>query len=213
MPRNSGLQCLTGLCFITRADAVEATVPSILAAGVRWIQYREKDKPKREIYFDALSLRERTREAGACLIINDYVDVALAVDADGVHLGQDDLPLAQARKIMGDRIIGISTHSLSEAVEAAAAGADYIGFGPIYATATKDAGSTCGTGPLREVKERVSVPVIAIGGITVGNLEAVLDTGCDGVAVSSGLIAADSGAVARRFLASLAARRRVTEGR
>jgi thiamine-phosphate pyrophosphorylase len=196
------------LCFITRADAVESIVPSLVASGVRWIQYREKEKPKREIYSEALSLRERTRKAGACLIINDYADIALAVDADGVHLGQDDLPLAQARKIMGDRIIGISTHSLREAMEAAAAGADYVGFGPIYATATKDAGSPQGTGPLREVKEKVSVPVIAIGGITVENLEAVLDTGCDGVAVSSGLIGTDSGAAARRFLASLEARRK-----
>jgi len=136
----------------------------------------------------------------ACLIINDYADIALAVEADGVHLGQDDLPLREARSIMGNRIIGISTHSVQEALEAERDGADYIGFGSIFPTATKEVVPR-GVDGLRAIKTAATIPVIAIGGIRPDNALSVFETGCDGVAVSSGLLDGDITMNAQRFLA------------
>ncbi|MFZ5996286.1 MAG: thiamine phosphate synthase [Nitrospirota bacterium] len=194
------------VCFITgtgpahAANALEATVTKLLECGIRWVQYREKYKTKRELFFEALRLREITRRFGAFFVVNDYADVALAVEADGVHLGQDDLPLREARKIMGTRIIGISTHSLEEALEAEQGGADYIGFGSIFPTATKEVGVPKGVEMLRSIKAAVSIPVIAIGGIKAENAQAVIAAGCDGVAVSSGLLLGDIKENAKRFL-------------
>ncbi len=167
------------------------------------MQYREKDKTRKEVFFEALRLREITRMFNACLIINDYADIALAVDADGVHLGQDDMPIREARSIMGNRIIGISTHSVQEALEAERDGADYIGFGSIFPTATKEVGTPKGVDGLRAVKLAASIPVIAIGGIRPGNVASVFESGCAGVAVSSGLLEGDIKRNAQRFLASL----------
>lgn len=177
--------------FITGGNNVVACVQMLLESGIRWIQYREKSKTKKEMFYEALELREVAKKYNACLIVNDYADLALAVDADGVHLGQDDLPLGEARKIMGDRIIGISTHNIHEAREAERGGADYIGFGPIFHTTTKDAGEPQGLDVLKEIKNSVKMPVIAIGGIKAENVKAVIETGCYGVAVSSGLLEGD----------------------
>jgi len=171
-----------------------------LKAGVVCVQYREKEKTRREIFNEAMSLRRLTGEYGASFIVNDHADIALAVNADGVHLGQDDLPLPEARKIMGKKIIGISTHSLSEAVEASAGGADYIGFGPVFHTATKDAGEPKGVEMLNEIKSRVTIPVIAIGGITIGNLPFVLKAGADGVAMASAILKGDISENVKSFL-------------
>ena len=184
---------LNGICFITARKESRLTLKEIvtivLSSGVRWIQYREKDKSRRDIYREAFILRKLTNEFGAVFIVNDYTDIALAVNADGVHLGQDDLPLKEARKILGkEKIIGISTHSIEEAIAAEAGGADYIGFGPIFHTATKDAGKPKGIAALREIKKLIKIPVIAIGGINTENLESVIDSGADAVAVSSGMI-------------------------
>src|SRR5512137_1497181 len=129
-----------GICFIT--DQTYSDLPVydmtklVLDAGIGLIQYRAKDLTRRDIYSEAGRLRELTRQYNAALIINDHPDIALATDADGVHLGQDDLPLPEARKLMGRKIIGISTHDLEQAKEAEAGGADYIGFGPIFFTST-----------------------------------------------------------------------------
>ena len=195
------------ICFITGASGTYGTpekyVPLILESGIRWIQYREKDKTRREIFFEALKMREITRKFNACLIINDHADIALAVDADGVHLGQDDMPLQEARRIMGNRIIGISTHSVREAVEAERGGADYIGFGPIFTTATKEVGTPKGAGSLKPVKSAVDIPVVAIGGIKPDNVMSVLGSGCECVAVSSGLLAGNIKENARRLLAEI----------
>ncbi|MGO9015713.1 MAG: thiamine phosphate synthase [Dissulfurispiraceae bacterium] len=193
------------ICFITGTsgiDPLDKTVKIILESGIMWVQYREKDKTRREVFFEALRLREITRMFNACLIINDYADIALAVDADGVHLGQDDMPLKEARKIMGNRIIGISTHSVKEALEAERGGADYIGFGSIFPTATKEVGTPKGVEGLRAVKNAATIPVIAIGGIRPDNVLSVFETGCEGVAVSSGLLEGDIKMNAQRFLAS-----------
>lgn len=131
------------------------------------------------------------RRSGAAFIVNDHPDIAMAVDADGVHLGQDDLPVEVARKLMGgSRIIGVSTHSVEQARAAQSAGADYIGFGPIFMTRTKDAGPRQGIEGLRQVRKAVTLPVIAIGGINSGNLDEVLRAGADGVAVISAILAA-----------------------
>ena len=184
---------LNGLCFITgRKEScltLKEIVTIVLSTGVRWIQYREKDKSRRDIYREALILRKLTNEFGAVFIVNDYTDIVLAVNADGVHLGQKDLPLKEARKILGKgKIIGVSTHCAEEAIAAETGGADYIGFGPIFHTETKDAGKPKGITSLREIKKLIKIPVIAIGGINTENLESVIDSGADAVAVSSGMI-------------------------
>jgi thiamine-phosphate pyrophosphorylase len=171
-----------------------------LEAGAGWIQYREKERTRREMYHEAVRLRELTSEFGATLLVNDYVDIALAVGADGVHLGQDDLPLEEARRLMGDRIIGISTHSLSQAMDAAHSGADYIGFGPVFLTSTKDAGEPRGLEMLREITGQVTIPVVAIGGISMTNLQSVLDAGADAVAASSALLKGDVAENVKSFI-------------
>jgi thiamine-phosphate pyrophosphorylase len=122
------------------------------------------------------------------------------VDADGVHLGQDDVPLREARKIMGSRIIGISTHSLEQAKEAEAGGADYIGFGPIFQTTTKDAGSPKGVDILRTIKHNVPMPVIAIGGIGPENVSDVMQAGADAVAVATAICRGDIAENAKKFV-------------
>lgn len=186
---------LGGICFITDNKYCELpifeVVNLVLKAGVRFIQLREKDKTRRQIYEEALRLRELTRTFGATLIINDHADIALAVDADGVHLGQEDLPLKEARKIMGKKIIGISTHNLEQAKEAENGGADYIGFGPVFHTTTKNAGAPKGVDNLKIIKENVSIPVIAIGGITLHNIKSVIDAGADSVAVATAICKGD----------------------
>jgi thiamine-phosphate pyrophosphorylase len=186
---------LSRLCFITPVDRdAEETgviVRTALEAGVKWVQYRRKEATRRQLYNEALHLRQLTREFGAMLIINDYVDIAIAVGADGFHIGQDDLPLREARKVAGGMIIGVSTHSLTEALEAMKDGADYIGFGPIFQTDTKDAGKPKGPEAVRKIKEAVAIPVIAIGGINRNNAGEVFDAGCYGVAVSAAISRGD----------------------
>jgi thiamine-phosphate pyrophosphorylase len=196
---------LNRLCFITGRKESCLTLKEIvtvaLSAGVRWVQYREKDKSRRDIYREALMLRELTDKFGASFVVNDYTDIVLAADADGVHLGQEDLPLKEARKILGrGKIIGVSTHSVDEAITAEAGGADYIGFGPIFHTATKDAGKPKGIAALREIKKLTKIPVVAIGGINTENLESVTDSGTDAVAVSSAILKGNISENITRFL-------------
>jgi thiamine-phosphate pyrophosphorylase len=195
---------LNGICFITDSTSsplpVAVTVEGVLRAGVRCIQYREKNLPRRTIWENAVILRKLTARFNAILIINDHSDIALATDADGVHLGQDDLPLKEARKIMGTKITGISTHDLQQAKEAELGGADYIGFGPVFHTTTKDAGAPKGAGSIRMVKQNVNIPVIAIGGINAGNLASVLKAGADAVAVASAICKGDIAINAEQFI-------------
>lgn len=187
---------LGGLCFITDCKASELSYEDmtlkVLKSGVRWVQYREKGKSRREVYEEAARLRKLTQDFNAVLIVNDHADIAMCVNAAGVHLGQKDLPLREARKIMGkNRIVGISTHSLEQAIEAEKGGADYIGFGPVFHTTTKDAGGPKGVSMLREVKKQVTIPLVAIGGINFENIQLVLDAGADAVAVASAILAGD----------------------
>lgn len=172
------------------------------AAGCRLFQYRAKAESALAAYRQALALREAAAEAQALFIVNDRCDLALAVEADGVHLGQDDLPLDLARSLMGpDRLIGISTHREAQVVAATEGGADYLGFGPIYATRSKaDHEPVVGSEGLRQARRLTPLPVFAIGGITLATVEAVKAAGADGVAVISVLAqAADLAETVRAF--------------
>jgi thiamine-phosphate pyrophosphorylase len=196
---------LGGICFITdRALCPEScfkVTHAALEAGVRWIQYRDKDMNRLTLYKEALELRKVTREFGAYFIVNDHADIAAAVDADGVHLGQDDLPLVEARKILGsERLIGISTHSEDEAVSAQEDGADYIGFGPVFHTTTKDAGNPKGTDMIGDIREKVNIPIVAIGGIGIDNFAPVISSGAMAVAVASSIIKGDLAYNAKSFV-------------
>jgi thiamine-phosphate diphosphorylase len=183
-----------------------------LQGGARIIQLRDKEATTRQLVEYAQSLRTLTREYGALLIINDRLDVALAVEADGVHLGQDDLPVALARRIAGERlIIGVSAETVEEALRAEADGADYLGVGPMFATDTKpDAGVPVGPERLRAIKERVSIPVFGIGGITLQNAPQVLMAGADGICVISAIFTAPEPVQATRQLVALCAQNKVT---
>jgi thiamine-phosphate pyrophosphorylase len=205
------LKKLSPICFITPDDengvAVEESVLKALEAGIKWVQYRRKSGTRRQLYIEAERLRNLTAGAGALFIVNDYADIAIAVGADGVHIGQDDLPLNEARRIMGEKIIGVSTHNSAEAIEAERGGADYIGYGPIFPTTTKDAGTPKGPRAIAEIKRAVSIPVIAIGGIDPLNVSGVFREGCDGVAVSSGISRGEITANVINFLYTIANKR------
>jgi thiamine-phosphate pyrophosphorylase len=164
-----------------------------LQAGVKYIQLREKRLPTRMILDMAYWVIELAREYGARLLINDRVDIALAAGADGVHLGQKSLPAHAVRKIAGDNfLIGVSTHSLHEALVAEKDGADFITLGPIYSTPSKlRYGDPIGVDAIRQVKSQVSLPVLAIGGIKTDTVHDVVSAGADGVAVISGILAAE----------------------
>jgi len=164
-------------------------VRSAIAAGVKVAQYRNKSNITRDMYEEALSLK-RICEGKADFIINDRLDVALAVGADGVHIGLEDMPYGEARRLLGpDKIIGVTVHDLEESLEAEAMGADYIGLSPIFATGTKgDAGAPCGTGLIAEVKKRCRVPLVAIGGIDLSNVDEVIAAGADMVCAISAVV-------------------------
>jgi thiamine-phosphate pyrophosphorylase len=182
---------------LTHTDIVKQAVK----AGIRIIQLREKDLPKNQFYKEAALIRVLTLRHGITFIVNDYVDIACAVHADGVHLGQDDMPIQEAREILGKKsIIGISTHSLRQAVQAQHEGADYIGFGPLFSTATKDAGKPKGVHALGEIKRHISIPVVAIGGITPENALHVLRSGADATAVSSAILSGDIRENVKKFM-------------
>ena len=167
-------------------------VVEALKAGVKAIQLREKDLGIRELVDMAYKMREVTKRYKAKFFINDRVDIALAVGADGVHLGQMSIPPFAVRKIAGDKLmIGASTHSLKEALEAEKSGADFITLGPVYKTPSKlKYGKPIGIDALKKVKSRVSIPVFAIGGIKENKVKEVMGAGADGVALISGILGA-----------------------
>jgi thiamine-phosphate pyrophosphorylase len=181
-----------------------------IVGGATVIQLRDKTASTRTLIEEGLALRRITREHGALLIVNDRVDVALAIDADGAHVGQDDMPEALARRLLGpDRILGVSAGDLDEAAGAIAAGADYLGVGPIYATRGKaDAGPATGPSLLCEIAARYATPLVAIGGITAENAGEAIRAGAAGVAVITTVVAADDIAeAARRLRAAVEAAR------
>ncbi|MCP2238976.1 thiamine phosphate synthase [Thermoanaerobacterium thermosaccharolyticum] len=179
-------------------DAVEESLKN----GVTMLQLREKDISSKEFYEIAVRLKDIAAKYNVPFIINDRIDIALSVDADGVHLGQEDLPCSIARKILGDdKIIGISAGCVDEAVKAEKDGADYIGAGAVFYTGTKkDIGEAIGLLNLKKIKEAVNIPVVAIGGIKYSNATDVLETGVDGISVVSEIMASDDIGFATRRL-------------
>ena len=175
-------------------------------AGAQLFQYRNKSASMKEAYPEALRLRQVAWEAGVTFIVNDRCDLALAVDADGVHLGQGDLPLNLARKVMGlEKLIGISTHNPDQVREAAAGKPDYLGFGPIFTPGSKqDHDPVVGLEGLRAMRGITSLPVFAIGGIQIDRAGEVIQAGANGVAVISAILKAPdiSGAV-KSFIAQM----------
>ena len=183
----------------------EEVVRQAIAGGATAIQLRGKDFSGGELYAAGLRLREITRRAGVLFFVNDRVDVAVAVGADGVHVGQEDLPVPATRRILGrGRLLGVSASTLEEARRAEEDGADYIGFGAVYPTQTKADVCHSGLEELRRVAAEVRVPVVAIGGIKAANAPEVLAAGAHGLAVVSAVVAApDVRAAAAEFAAIL----------
>ncbi len=174
---------------------------AVIEGGAKIVQLREKELSRKELYELALKFREITAEAGVLLMINDHLDIALAAGADGVHLGQDDLPIPAARKIAPELIIGASTHSVEEALEAQSDGADYINIGPIFPTKTKE-GVDYFLGPdaIVEIGSRVRTPFTVMGGITGANIHEALAKGARRIAMVTAITkAADIRETVRMF--------------
>jgi thiamine-phosphate pyrophosphorylase len=181
----------------TNLEVLEA----VIQGGSKIIQLREKDYLKRDLYNLALKFREITARAGILLIINDHVDIAVAVEADGVHLGQEDLPVQVARKLVPELLIGASTHSLEQALQAEKNGADYINIGPIFSTKTKEGvGGSLGPAAISEISPQIKVPFTVMGGINEENIDQVLAQGARRVAMVSAITRAADIAKKVRFL-------------
>jgi thiamine-phosphate pyrophosphorylase len=179
---------------------------ALLAVGVRLIQYRAKRASSREIYEICCQLAEQVRRAEGIFIVNDRADIARAVEADGVHLGQEDLPVELARRVLDPgKWVGYSTHDLAQVREADRSSADYIAFGPIFPTQSKEKPDpVVGLEGLRQARQATRKPLVAIGGITLENARAVVEAGADSVAVIANLLRApDVGKRAREFLRAL----------
>jgi thiamine-phosphate pyrophosphorylase len=194
------------LYLITRPVAdLEAVVEASLRAGVRLVQYRAKEADDRSRLAEAQALRALCRRHGALFLINDRIDLTLAVDADGVHLGQDDLPPALARRLLGpDKLIGRSTHALEQLQQAERDGCDYVGVGPVNATPTKPGRTPVGLDYVRQAAAEARIPWFAIGGIASSSLGPVLEAGARRVAVVRAITdASDPAAATRELLAAL----------
>jgi thiamine-phosphate pyrophosphorylase len=174
----------------TAGRRLPAVVADALRGGLRAVQLREKDLSGRQLFELAGELREVTGKYGAKLLINDRVDVALAIGADGVHLGKAGLPVAEARRILGsERLIGYSAHSAAEALQAQRAGADFVTLGPVYHTPSKaQFGEPLGVGVLAEATRVVSIPVFALGGVKQATVVEVLLAGARGIALISAIM-------------------------
>jgi thiamine-phosphate pyrophosphorylase len=203
--------CLSGLYIILDpsicpARSLVEVLTAAAEAGASLFQYRNKTAPMKEAYVEALALRQAAARAGVLFIVNDRCDLAMAVDADGVHLGQGDLPLNLARKVMGpNKLIGISTHNPDQVREATAGKPDYLGFGPIFKPGSKqDHDPVVGLEGLRAVRPLTSLPVFAIGGIQLEQVREVMRARADGVAVISAILkAADIKHVVKEFHARI----------
>ena len=195
---------------LARGRSTLEIVKAAVDGGVTVVQLREKDCSTRKFIEEALALKDFLAARRVPLIINDRLDVAQAVKADGVHLGQTDMPLEMAKSILGNSmIIGISAESLADAVEAEKGGADYLGVSPIYATPTKtDTAPALGLAGLREIRQAVRLPLVGIGGLNRDNCAEVIRCGADGVAVVSAIVAANDPQTAANVI-----KRIVTEAR
>ncbi|MDQ0340343.1 thiamine-phosphate pyrophosphorylase [Caldalkalibacillus uzonensis] len=201
--KDFSLYVITGEQFYPERNYLEV-IEEAINGGADIVQLREKKKTKRELLDMAKHLKDLCVRYDVPFIVNDHVDIALAVDADGVHLGQDDLPLEEARKILGpDKIIGISTHKLEEAKRAEEGGADYIGVGPVFPTITKeDVVDPVGLEYVREVVAHIRIPFVAIGGIKLHNVDQVLEAGAERICIVSAIVGAEDVQGAARAFAS-----------
>jgi len=167
-------------------------VKSAIDAGVKIIQYREKDKSTKEMISEAAKIKDICKEK-AIFLINDRVDVALSVNADGVHLGSEDIPYNMARILLGhDKIIGLTVHNIEEAIYAETIGANYVGASPIFKTTTKlDAGKAAGLKLIKDIKKKIDIPIVAISGIDLYNIKDVIEAGADSAVAISAVVTKD----------------------
>jgi thiamine-phosphate pyrophosphorylase len=198
------------LYFVADRDGMERALDAALAGGADLFQLRDKDASDDELLAAAESARERCRAAGALFILNDRPDLAAACGADGVHVGQDDTPVARAREVVGaEAIVGLSTHSMKQAQAGCRSGADYIAVGPVHATPTKEGRPAIGVEPIKYAAAHVSVPWFAIGGIDTATVRDVVRAGARRIVVVRALAEADDPeATARALRASLNGGRR-----
>lgn len=184
------LYCFSPGKFLKDRDPLEL-ISAQIRGGADVIQLREKEMQKRERLDLGLKIREMTREKGVLFIVNDDLDLAMILEADGVHLGQEDIPIRYARPLMKNKIIGVSTHSLDQVNEALEGGADYIGVGPIFETVTKeDREELVGTDLLEKTRDICPIPYVAIGGIGKDNIDSLLKAGCHRAAIISDILLA-----------------------
>jgi len=175
---------------ISKGRNNEEIVREAIAGGAEIIQLREKNWDKNKVKGEAIKLLKVCKENNILFILNDYVDVALEIGADGVHLGQSDMPIKEAREISGNKlIIGLSTHSVDQAIKADKEDVDYITIGPIYKTRVKD--YTVGTNIINQIINKINKPLIAIGGINKNNIDSVLEQGVKSIAVISTVVSSD----------------------
>jgi thiamine-phosphate diphosphorylase len=179
---------------LARDRSQREIVAAAIRGGATIVQYREKNASTRQMIGEALALRDLCHAHGVPFIVNDRVDVALAVDADGVHVGQDDMPAFLARRLMGpEKIVGVSAENIEQALAAIADGADYVGVGAVFATPTKsDAGEPIGLQGLTQVARASAIPVVGVAGINASNAARVIRAGAVGIAVVSAIVGADN---------------------
>jgi len=196
------------LCLVADVEAaggkyIVSAIEKAIQGGISLVQLRAKKLKTHEFFELSLKAREAAKKKDIPFIINDRVDIAFSCDADGVHLGQDDLPLSFARKILGKKkLIGVSVNTLKEAEEAEHRGADYLGVGPIFFTQTKkDIRPPIGLEGLRDIRKRIDLPILAIGGVNAGNAREIIEAGADGVAVVSAILSSENIKKATRELA------------
>jgi len=206
--RQEKLKFIKGLYAIIDTETLKGRPHALLTrevirGGARVIQLRDKVSTRQELYPVAGEVRKICADAGVLFIVNDYLDLALAVDADGLHIGQTDLPLSEARRLLPpDKILGLSTQTVAQAIQAEKDGADYIGAGAVFPTTSKPDAKVSGLTMLSEIRKAVKLPVVAIGGITLQNIGEVIAAGADSAAVISAILSAQSPEeAARQFVA------------
>ncbi|MFQ5924678.1 MAG: thiamine phosphate synthase, partial [Dehalococcoidia bacterium] len=200
--RIAGLYVIIDTEALGGRDELEVARKAI-GGGAKAIQLRDKHRERGEMLATSIKLREICSRSEVLFIMNDYLDIALASDADGLHLGQIDLPISVARRLLpSDKVLGCSTTILSQALQAQAEGADYIAVGSIYPTPSKARAIVVGLGTLRQIREAISIPIVAIGGINEGNADAVIEAGADSLAVVSAVLGAENVEEAASLLAA-----------
>lgn len=209
MTLRKGLLRKSHLCVILDKQACQnrsliKLAKAIKNKGAGIIQYRDKEASAGDVYKNALLLRKALRNSRALFILNDYVDIAKAADTDGVHLGQEDLPVKSARRILGkNKIIGKSCHNLAQAQKAEEEGADYIGIGPVFATPTKPGCKSIGLNVVKKVKNKIKIPFFAIGGVEESNIAELKSYGAGRIAVIRAVCKSKDPAASTKRLANL----------